>query len=199
MNDQANGRGPLKGRRIAILASDGFEESELLEPKQALEDAGATTVVIAPEGSAIRGWKDKAWAASVDVDTTVDRADPAEFDALLLPGGVMNPDKLRTVPKAVQFVRAFFDSERPVAAICHAPIMLIEADVLRGRRLTSWPSIRTDVRNAGGIWSDQDVVVDRGLVTSRRPADIPAFCRRMIEEFAEGAPAARTARSTVEM
>jgi protease I len=129
---------------------------------------------------------------------TLDDANPDDYDALMLPGGVMNPDSLRLVDEAVRFVRSFFEADKPVAAICHAPIMLIEANVLRDRHLTSWPSIETDIRNAGGKWSDEEVVVDRGLVTSRRPDDIPAFNRRMIEEFAEGTPASRTDRSTVE-
>jgi protease I len=189
---------PLKGRRVAIVATDGFEQSELVEPKAALERAGATTAVIAPKSGSIKGWKHKQWGDDVRVDLTVDEASPEDFDALMLPGGVMNPDRLRLVPEAVKFVRAFFDAEKPVAAICHAPIMLIEANVLRGRHVTSWPSLATDIRNAGGEWSDEEVVVDRGLVTSRKPDDIPAFNRRMIEEIAEGAPASRTARSTVE-
>jgi protease I len=189
---------PLKGRRVAILATDGFEQSELTEPKAALERAGAKTDVVAPHGGAIRGWKHKHWGDDVRVDRTLDEANADDYDALMLPGGVMNPDQLRRVPEAVKFVRSFFDAEKPVAAICHAPIMLIEADVIRGRHVTSWPSITTDVRNAGGTWTDEEVVVDRGLVTSRKPDDIPAFNRKMIEEFAEAAPAARTARSTVE-
>jgi protease I len=188
----------LKGKNVAILATDGFEQSELAEPRKALEQAGAKTVVIAPAPGSIRGWKHKDWGDKVDVDLTLNEADPDDFDALMLPGGVMNPDRLRTNPDAVAFVRSFFDSEKPVAAICHAPIMLIEANVLRDRHVTSWPSLQTDIRNAGGRWSDQEVVVDRGLVTSRKPDDIPAFNRKMIEEIAEGAPSARTSRSTVE-
>ena len=186
----------LKGKSVAILATDGFEQSELIEPRKALEQAGAKTVVISPAAGSIRGWKHKDWSDKVAVDLTLDEADPGDFDALMLPGGVMNPDRLRS--DAVAFVRSFFDSEKPVAAICHAPIMLIEANVLRDRHVTSWPSLQTDIRNAGGRWSDEEVVVDRGLVTSRKPDDIPAFNRKMIEEIAEGAPSARTSRSTVE-
>jgi protease I len=187
----------LKGRKVAILATDGFEQSELIEPRKALDHAGAKTVVVAPKSGAIKGWKAKTWGDDVAVDVPLEKANPDDYDALLLPGGVLNPDRLRTESKAVSFVRAFFDSEKPVAAICHGPMLLIEADVLRGRRLTSWPSLKTDIRNAGGEWSDEEVIVDRGLVTSRKPDDIPVFNRRMIEEIAERAPAARQDRSTV--
>lgn len=191
--------GPLKGRRVAILATDGFEQSELLEPRRALDAAGAATVVISPKTGPITGWRHGAWGQSVAVDVTLDKAQADDYDALMLPGGVMNPDRLRTDKAAVAFVRSFFDSEKPVAAICHAPIMLIEADVVRDRRLTSWPSLQTDVRNAGGRWVDEEVVVDRGLVTSRKPEDIPAFNKKMIEAIAEGAPSARMDRSTAEI
>ncbi len=194
---QASGA-PLKGRRVAILATDGFEQSELTEPRAALDRAGAKTVVIAPKSGSIKGWKHKEWGDEVAVDLTLDKAKPDDFDALMLPGGVMNPDRLRLVPDAVKFVRSFFEADKPVAAICHAPIMLIEANVLKDRNVTSWPSIQTDIRNAGGKWTDREVVVDRGLVTSRKPDDIPAFNRKMIEEFAEGTPAARADRNTVE-
>src|SRR6266511_205185 len=194
---QASGA-PLKGRRVAILATDGFEQSELTEPRAALDRAGAKTVVIAPKSGSIKGWKHKEWGDEVPVDLTLDKAKPDDFDALVLPGGVMNPDRLRLVPDAVKFVRSFFEADKPVAAICHTPIMLIEANVLKDRNVTSWPSIETDIRNAGGKWTDREVVVDRGLVTSRKPDDIPAFNRKMIEEFAEGTPAARADRNTVE-
>lgn len=192
-------RPALKGKRVAILATDGFEQSELVEPRRALEAAGAATVLVAPKAGSIRGWRHGAWGESVAVDLTLDKALADDYDALMLPGGVMNPDRLRTDKAAVAFVRAFFDSEKPVAAICHAPIMLIEADVLHDRRLTSWPSLQTDIRNAGGRWSDEEVVVDRWLVTSRKPADIPAFNRRMIETIAEGAPSARMDRGSIEI
>ena len=186
--------GPLKGMRVAILATDGFEQSELLEPRKALEAAGAATVLIAPKAGSIAGWRHGAWGQSVPVDLTLDKTQADDYDALMLPGGVMNPDRLRTDKAAVAFVRAFFDSEKPVAAICHAPIMLIEADVLHDRRLTSWPSLQTDIRNAGGRWADEEVIVDRRLVTSRKPEDIPAFNRQMIAAIAEGAPSARMDR-----
>jgi protease I len=188
----------LGGKRVAILATDGFEQSELTEPRRALQDAGATTAVIAPKAGTIRGWKENDWGDEVTVDVPLNDAQADDYDALMLPGGVINPDRLRMDPAAVAFVRAFFDAEKPVAAICHGPIMLIEADVLHGRHVTSWPSVRTDIRNAGGEWSDEEVVVDHGLVTSRKPGDIPAFNRKMIEEIGEGAPAARMNRGTVE-
>jgi protease I len=176
----------LKGKRVAILATEGFEYSELTEPKKALEDAGAKTQVISPKEGKIQGWNKSDWGDSVSVDVALNSADPNDYDALLLPGGVMNPDKLRMEPAAVQFVKSFFEARKPVAAICHGPWMLVEADVVHGRRLTSWPSLKTDIRNAGGQWTDEEVITDQGLVTSRKPADIPAFNRKIIEEFAEG-------------
>jgi len=189
---------PLKGKHVAILATDGFEQSELVDPRDALDRAGAMTTVIAPHAGAIKGWQTRDWADEVEVDLTLDKAHADDYDALLLPGGVLNPDTLRTDAGAVTFVRSFFEAEKPVAAICHGPMMLIEADVLHDRHVTSWPSLRTDIRNAGGQWSDEEVVVDRGLVTSRKPADIPAFNRKMIEEFAESAVSTRTDRGPVE-
>jgi len=189
---------PLKGKRVAILATDGFEQSELVDPRDALDRAGAMTTVIAPHAGAIKGWQTRDWGDEVEVDLTLDKAHADDYDALLLPGGVLNPDTLRTDTGAVTFVRSFFEAEKPVAAICHGPMMLIEADVLHDRHVTSWPSLRTDIRNAGGQWSDEEVVVDRGLVTSRKPADIPAFNRKMIEEFAESAASTRTDRGPVE-
>jgi len=176
----------LTGKRIAILATDGFEQSELEEPRLALEDAGASTVVVSPEYDAIQGWSEDNWGNLVDVDESLSAANPDDFDALLLPGGLQNPDTLRTLPEAVQFVRAFFAAGKPVAAICHGPLLLIEADVVQDRKLTSFPSIKTDLVNAGARWVDQEVVTDRGLVTSRKPSDISAFNEKMIEEFAEG-------------
>ncbi len=178
----------LEGKTIAILATHGFEQSELLEPKKAFEEQGARTEVIALESGTIRGWKLKNWGLDVPVDVTIKTARSERYDALLLPGGVMNPDTLRTEPLAVNFVRGFFDDGKPVAAICHGPWMLVEADVVRGLRLTSWPSLRTDIRNAGGEWVDQEVVSDRRLVTSRKPADLPAFIGRSIELFGQAAP-----------
>ncbi|HZQ62295.1 MAG TPA: type 1 glutamine amidotransferase domain-containing protein [Casimicrobiaceae bacterium] len=185
--------GRLHGTRVAILATDGFEQSELLEPRRALQEAGAHTVIIAPHAGTIRAWKQGNWGDEVPVDATVSAADPEEYDALVLPGGVINPDRLRLNEQAVRFVRAMFDAEKPVGAICHGPIMLIEADVLRGgRHITSWPSLRTDVRNAGGRWSDVEVIVDEAVVTSRKPDDIPAFVRELIEVIAAAAPGSRT-------
>lgn len=184
----------LNGKKIAILVADGFEQSELAEPKKALEEAGAATQIVSPAKREVQGWKHFDHADRFPVDVPLDKAKADDFDALLLPGGVANPDQLRTLPKAVQFIRAFFDAGKPVAAICHGPWTLIEADVVRGRRVTSWPSLKTDLTNAGAQWVDEEVVVDNGLVTSRKPADIPAFNRKMIEEFAEG-PHARQAQA----
>jgi protease I len=178
--------GPLDGKTVAILATDGFEQAELFEPRHALQQAGAQVVVVSQKPGQIQGYQHREKGETIAVDRTLDQAEAGGFDALMLPGGVANPDQLRMDPKAVAFVRAFFDQEKPVAAICHAPWLLAEADVLQGRTVTSWPSIRTDLRNAGAKVVDQEVVVDQGLVTSRKPADIPAFNARMIEEFAEG-------------
>ncbi|HWV57300.1 MAG TPA: type 1 glutamine amidotransferase domain-containing protein [Longimicrobiales bacterium] len=186
-------RHDLTGKRIAILVEDGVEQVELTEPRQALEDAGATTELISPRSGRVRAWNFTEWGGEFDVDRPLDDADPADYDALLLPGGVMNPDRLRTNERAVKFVRTFVDSGKPVASICHGPWMLVEADVVRGRRVTSYPSIRTDLENAGAQWEDSEVVTDRGLVTSRRPDDIPAFNRKMLEEFAEGVHERRAA------
>jgi protease I len=176
----------LDGVRVAILATDGFEQSELFEPKKALEEAGATVQIVSLEAGEIKGWNHTNWGETIDVDLTVDEANADDFDALQLPGGVMNPDKLRMNEQAVNFVKAFFDAGKPVGAICHAPWTLIEADVVRGRTLTSYPSIRKDLENAGAKWVDEEVVTDNGLVTSRKPDDIPAFNDKIIEEFAEG-------------
>jgi len=175
----------LKGKKVAILATDGFEQSELAEPRKALDQAGAETKVVSLQSGQIRGWKNTDWGDRVNVDVTLDAAKVDQFDALLLPGGVMNPDKLRMSQRAVQFVRGFVDAGKPVAAICHGPWTLVEADAVRGKRMTSWPSLKTDIKNAGGVWEDAEVIADRGLVTSRKPDDIPAFNRRMIAEFAK--------------
>ncbi|MBV9316839.1 MAG: type 1 glutamine amidotransferase [Gammaproteobacteria bacterium] len=169
--------------RVAILATDGFEQSELLEPRKALQEAGATTEVIAPKGGRIRGWNHIEWGQEVAVDKELQSADADEYDALLLPGGVMNPDKLRAIPAAVSFARSFFEADKPVAAICHGPWTVIESGAARGHRMTSWPSLQTDLRNAGAEWVDEEVVVDGKLVTSRKPDDIPAFNRATIELF----------------
>jgi protease I len=176
----------LKNKRIAILATEGFEYVELAEPKKALEEAGAKAEVVSPKGGKIKGWNHTDWGDSVSVDVELKSANANSYDGLLLPGGVMNPDHLRQDPQAVRFVKSFFEAHKPVAAICHGPWMLVEAGVVKGRKLTSWPSLQTDIRNAGGQWVDQEVVTDQGLVTSRKPADIPAFNKKMIEEFGEG-------------
>jgi protease I len=176
----------LTGKKVAILVDDGFEEDELLLPRQALDQAGATTTVISPKTGQVKAWKHTDWGATVPVDLPLEHAEVDDFDALLLPGGVMNPDKLRADPQAVGLVRDFFDAGKPIAAICHGPWTLVEADVVQGLRMTSYASIRTDLENAGADWVDEPVVVDHGLVTSRQPSDIPAFNAKMIEEFAEG-------------
>jgi protease I len=175
----------LQGRRIAFLATDGVEQSELTEPWKAVREAGAETDLISLESGRIQGFEHQDKAGSFAVDRTLDEADPSEYDGLVVPGGVANPDALRMDARAVRFVGAFLASDKPAGVICHGPWMLVEADVVRGRRLTSWPSLQTDIRNAGGEWVDQEVVVDRGLVTSRKPDDLPAFCARLIEEFAQ--------------
>lgn len=182
----------LKGKKIAILATDGFEESELFEPKKALDEAGAETSIISLKKGEIKAWKDKNWGKSIQVDLSLDEADADDFDALMLPGGVMNPDKLRGDEKAVAFAQSFVDDEKPIAAICHGPQLLIETGVLAGRKVTSYSSVKTDIINAGGIWHDAEVMTDNGLVTSRKPDDIPAFNKKMIEEFAEGRHSGQT-------
>jgi protease I len=179
-------RNDLNGKRVAILATDGVEQAELTEPRKALDDAGATTIVVSPKEGKIKAWQHDHWGDEIPVDRALREAKPDDFDALMLPGGVMNPDRLRTDKQAVQFVKSFFQAGKPVAAICHGPWLLVEADVVRNRNLTSWPSLQTDIRNAGGDWVDREVVTDMGLVTSRKPDDIPAFNRKMVEEFAEG-------------
>ena len=176
----------LTGKKVAILVDEGFEQVELIKPRKALDKIGAETKVVSPQEGEVRGWNVKRWGKSVAVDVPLDSADPSQFDALLLPGGVMNPDKLRMNPKAVEFVKHFFEAGKPVAAICHGPWTLVEADVVKDRTLTSWPSLKTDIQNAGGNWVDEEVVTDRGLVSSRKPDDIRAFNKKMIEEFAEG-------------
>jgi len=173
----------LNGVKVAILVADGFEQIEMAEPKKALKDAGAETFLVSPATGQVQGWKHFDKADKFAVDVPLEKASAADFDALLLPGGVANPDQLRQLPKAVAFVRAFFDSGKPVAVICHGSWTLIEANVVRGRTMTSWPSLKTDLKNAGAEWVDRDVVVDDGLVSSRKPDDIPAFNAKMVEEF----------------
>jgi len=185
----------LRGKRVAILATNGFEQTELEEPKKALEAAGAKAEVVSPTKGQIRGWRHTDWGSFVPVDVELDRADPNQYDALVLPGGVINPDALRLEPKAIEFVRAFVSSKKPIAAICHGPWTLINAGGVRNRKLTSWPSLQVDLKNAGADWMDQEVVVDQGLVTSRKPDDLPAFNKKMIEEFAEGRHEQREAAS----
>ena len=179
----------LQKKRIAALVDLGFEQVELTEPVKALRNAGATVEIVSPEPERVKGWQHLNWGDEIKVDRPLAVARADDYDALLLPGGVMNPDRLRTNSAAVEFVRAFVDASKPIAAICHGPWTLVEAGAVRGRRMTSWPSLRTDLRNAGAEWVDEQVVVDHGLVTSRKPDDIPAFNDKMIEEFGEGARA----------
>ena len=176
----------LSGKRIAFLATDGVEQVELTDPWQAVKDAGATPELISLKSGKIQGWNHDKKGKKFKVDKLVHETSAEDYDGLVLPGGVMNPDTLRMYDEAVDFVRDFFKQEKPVASICHGPWMLVEADVVDGRRLTSWPSVKTDIRNAGGNWVDEEVVVDNGLVTSRKPDDLPAFCAKAVEEFAEG-------------
>jgi protease I len=178
----------LKGIKVAILATDGFEQSELTEPKKALEEAGAETEVVSPKNERVRGWKHTDWGSEVAVDQSLSGADPKDYDALVLPGGVMNPDALRWNPQAVAFVRSFFEAGKPVAAICHGPWTVIESGSARGHRMTSWPSLKTDITNAGAEWVDEEVVVDGKLITSRKPDDLPAFNREVLKLFAGARP-----------
>jgi protease I len=175
----------LNGKRIAILATDGVEQAELTEPRKALDAAGAKTELVSPAKGKLQAWQHMEKGDKFAVDVELEAAKATNYDALVLPGGVANPDQLRTMPKAVEFVRSFFAQDKPVAAICHAPWMLVEADVVRGRTLTSWPSLHTDLKNAGAKWVDREVVEDNGLVTSRKPDDIPAFNKKIIEVFSE--------------
>jgi protease I len=176
----------LTGKRVAVVAADMVEQVELTEPWTALVQAGAKPELISIESGEIQGFNHFDKADTFKVDNTIDEVDAGDYDALLLPGGVGNPDILRTNEKVVRFIRDFFEQGKPVAAICHGPWTLVEADVVRGRRLASWPSVKTDIRNAGGEWVDEEVVVDRGLVTSRKPDDLPAFNEKLLEQFAEG-------------
>lgn len=178
--------GELKGKRVAVLATHGFEESELVRPLEALREAGAAAEVVAPAGGSIQGWRHHDKGRTVEVDKELGRTRPEDYDALVLPGGVMNPDALRLVPDAIGFVRHFVATGKPIAAICHGPWTLIDAGGVSGRRMTSWPSLRADLENAGAAWVDEPVVTDQGLVTSRKPDDLDAFCGKMVEEFREG-------------
>jgi protease I len=187
----------LTGKRVAILVAEGFEQVELTEPKRALEAAGAKTSIVSPAKGRVQGWKHFDKAEQFPIDVPLDSARAQDFDALLLPGGVANPDQLRINARAVSFIREFFDAGKPVAAICHGLWPLIDAGVVRGRTVTSWPSLKTDLQNAQAKWVDQEVVTDNGLVASRKPDDIPAFNRKMIEEFAEGKHAGQQRREAV--
>jgi protease I len=176
----------LEGKKVAILVADGFEQVEMTEPRKALEEAGAETKIVSPKSGQIQGMHHMEKGDKFDVDLTLDDARAEEFDALMIPGGLFNPDALRSNEDALDFARHFFAAGKPVAAICHGPQVLISADLVRGRTMTSWPAIKVDMRNAGARWVDEEVVVDNGLVSSRKPDDIPAFNKKMIEEFCEG-------------
>lgn len=180
----------IRQARILIMATDGFEQSELLVPQQTLSQAGAKVEIASPSSrmdpQAIKGWDHKNWGQSVTVDKNLEDVDPNDYDAIVMPGGQMNPDKLRLEPKAIEIIRSFYSSGKVVAAICHAPWLLIEAGIIKGKKCTSYASIKTDVINAGGEWSDQAVVTDKGLITSRNPGDLDAFSKKIIEEIQEG-------------
>jgi protease I len=176
----------INGKKVAILVAEGFEQSEMVKPRQALEQAGADTAIVSPAQGEVQGWNHFDKGDRFQVDVPLEQAKAEDFDALLLPGGVANPDQLRAQPKAVQFVKRFVDAGKPVGVICHGPWTLIEAGAVKGRTMTSWPSLKTDLTNAGAKWVDQEVVVDRGIVSSRKPDDIPAFSRKLIEEIGEG-------------
>jgi len=183
----------IQGTRVAILITDGFEQVEMVQPRQALDDAGAETTIVSPKEDNVRGWNFTEWGDTFPVDRTLNDARPDDYDALLLPGGMINPDKLRMIPEAVSFAKSFFDDGKPVAAICHGPWMVIETGAARGRRIASWPSLKTDLRNAGAEWVDEQVVRAGNLVTSRKPDDIPAFNKAMIELFGDSAATRRVA------
>jgi protease I len=182
--------GKLSGKRVAILTENGFEEIELTSPKKALEEAGARVDIVSPQKEKVKAWDHDHWSIELPVDVTLEKADPEDYDALMLPGGVINPDQLRVNQECVDFAQQFLEEGKPVAAICHGPQLLIETGMLRGRNMTSFPSIRTDLENAGVTWADLEVVSDNGLVTSRSPKDLDAFNEKMIEEIAEGVQAA---------
>lgn len=176
----------LKSKRVAVLATDGFEQSELEQPVKALRDAGAEVDIVSIKSGSIKGWSDGNWSNEIKVDKTLEQTQAKDYNALLLPGGVINPDKLRKEKDAVAFVNSFFEDKKPIGAICHGPWTLIETGKLKGRKVTSYNSIRTDLENAGAQWVDEEVVVDQGLVTSRDPNDLPAFCNKLVEEVGEG-------------
>jgi protease I len=186
------GSDKLKGKKIAIVATDGFEQSELEQPKKYLESEGAETHVISLKSGSIKGWDQTDWGSKVKVDKTIDEVNAADYDAVVLPGGQINPDKLRVEQKVVDFVGEFMRSGKVVAAICHGPWTLIETGLVHGKKMTSWPSLKTDLKNAGAQWIDEQVVVDKGLITSRKPEDIPAFNQKITEELLEGKHAPRT-------
>jgi protease I len=176
----------LKNLKVAILTENGFEQSELTSPKEAMEKAGVTVEIVSPQAKEVKAWDVDNWGITIPVDVTLDKANPDNYDGLMLPGGVMNPDKLRTNPKAVNFVKHFLEQGKPVAAICHGAQTLIETNMVDGKRMTSYPAIKTDMMNAGVNWVDQEVVVDHGLVTSRSPKDLKAFNGKLLEELTEG-------------
>lgn len=176
----------LKNKKVAILVADGFEESEFTRPLEALKNAGAEVEIISLRKGKVKGWSKKEWGKEYTVDKSIEEVNSHDYDAIVLPGGVMNPDQLRMSRKAVNFVSGFFDEGKPIAAICHGPWTLIETGEVHGRKMTSYPSLKTDLINAGADWVDEEVVVDNGLITSRNPNDLPAFCSKMIEEIAEG-------------
>lgn len=188
----------LSGKKVAILTEDGFEEIELTSPKKEMEAAGATVHIVSPRNVKVKAWDHDHWSGEMDVDVPLDKAHPEDYDALMIPGGVLNPDKMRLNPKCVEFAQHFLETGKPVAAICHGPQLLIETGLINGRTMTSYPSVRTDILNAGANWCDREVVVDNGLVTSRSPNDLPAFNRKLVEEIHEGmhAPASYTPSPT---
>jgi protease I len=183
----------LSGKRIAILATNGFEQSELEVPRDSLKEAGATVEVVSLQAGEIKGWDKKDWGRPVKVDKTLDQVSAADYDAIVLPGGQINPDLLRVEPKALQLIKDIFNAKKVVAAVCHAPWLLIETGIAKGRRMTSFKSIKTDVMNAGASWEDAEVVVDQGIITSRNPGDLKAFSAKIIEEIKEGRHTQRTA------